>query len=1078
MVITPQHWQEWKDSAVDDDIIRLNVLSLEGRTALEYLFYSDKLPRRNDGRLRDRELKKYGHAEKGGWWCSGEDVINGGGESQWGCFKPNKPRLESKGFGKEQKERKRIKYEHPPKADTEIFALRVSWKVGLRVAKRYGHEEAYRQRLLQAHSGHQPTETLPTIESSHEKTFNGAWSDTRASRRNNQNPAHTASQTGQGETNSSPSQNFLSTEDRGFWRWVIEMGIPVVITEGAKKAGALLTAGYAAIALPGVWNGRRQPKDELGNKIAKPYLIPQLQPFATKGREISFCFDNDPKPKTVANVSAAIAQTGILFAYKGCQVKIITWQHPEKGVDDLIASRGEDAFNAAYEAALCLPNWQAKQYTKLTYEAARSFNQRYLGKFLPPEEAKLIALKAPKGTGKTEWLAAQVEKAIRNGQRVLVLTYRIQLGEALCSRFGVDYVSEFRSSETQGVFGYGLCVDSLHANSQAQFNPDEWQDALIIVDECESVFWHLLNSSTCYKQRVPILRNLKQLIQNALSSEEGKIYLSSADLSDNSIDYVRGLAESPIQPWVVVNEWQNPDYCWDVTAYEGNDPRSLVKELVKDISRGGIPLVCTSAQKAKSKWGTKNIEAYLKKRFPDKRILRIDSESVADPDHEAYACIPNLNEILPEYDIVICSPSIETGVSIDVQGHFTSCWGIAQGGIPENSVRQQLARLREPVPRHLWAAQRGIGKIGNGSTSVNALQNSQHKATKANIQLLIQSGFDDIDQNFQGESLKAWAKFACRINLGMMAYRDAIIEGLKAEGHRVSFYGENSSDDTTEKTAEEIKQTCDEGYQAECQEVAAADNPDDKMYQSLKEKRSKTKQERLSQRKGQLCRRYEVETTSSLVAKDDEGWYSQLGLHYSLTVGRQYLEKRDRRRLDSQLDTGLGALWKPDFNRSQLVAQVRMLEELGIPQLLQRERTTASDLEDMAEKVFAHAWEIKSVLNLNLTENSSPVQIAQALLDKLDYKMPYLGRFGSKDNRQRVYGAAVPISDPIDRSEIFQKWWERDYALAEKEAAQSGYLESLVSTPSKYRSTTNPQDTLGVDTTQDTSNQHRRHRQR
>jgi hypothetical protein len=564
---------------------------------------------------------------------------------------------------------------------------------------------------------------------------------------------------------------------------------------------------------------------------------------------------------------------------------------------------------------------------------------------------------------------------------------------------------------------------------------------------------------------VPILRNLKQLIQNALSSEDGKIYLSSADLSDNSIDYVRGLAESPIQPWVVVNEWQNPHDCWDITAYEGNDPRSLVKELVKDISRGGIPLVCTSAQKAKSKWGTKNLGAYLKKRFPDKRILRIDSESVADPDHEAYACIPKLNEILPEYDILICSPSIETGVSIDVQGHFTSCWGIAQGGIPENSVRQQLARLREPVPRHLWAATKGIGKIGNGSTSVKSLLASQHKATKANIQLLTQSGFDDIDHNFQDESLKAWAKFACRINLGMMAYRDAIIEGFKAEGHRVTFYGEaSSSDSTDDTTAEEIKQTRDEGYQAECQEVAAANNPDDKMYQTLKEKRSKTKQERLSQRKGQLCRRYEGSTTSSLVAKDDEGWYSQLGLHYSLTVGRQYLEGRDRRRLDAQLDTGKGALWKPDFNHSQLVAQVRMLEELGIPQLLQRERTTASDLEGMAEKAITHAWEIKSVLHLNLTENSSPVQIAQALLDKLDYKMPYLGRFGSKDNRQRVYGAAVPISDPIDRSEIFQKWWERDYALAEKEATQSA-----VSTPSKYRSTTNPLDTSGVDTTLDTS---------
>jgi len=52
-------------------------------------------------------------------------------------------------------------------------------------------------------------------------------------------------------------------------------------TEGAKKAGALLTAGYAAIALPGVNGGYRVQQDELGNRISKSRLIPQLLKLAT-----------------------------------------------------------------------------------------------------------------------------------------------------------------------------------------------------------------------------------------------------------------------------------------------------------------------------------------------------------------------------------------------------------------------------------------------------------------------------------------------------------------------------------------------------------------------------------------------------------------------------------------------------------------------------------------------------------------------------------------------------------------------------------------------------------------------------
>jgi hypothetical protein len=72
--IYPHHFAEWLDSAVDPDLIRLNVLSLEGTNPLEYLLYA--LPdseRRNDGRLRDKWLKKYAHTEHGGWWCSGID---------------------------------------------------------------------------------------------------------------------------------------------------------------------------------------------------------------------------------------------------------------------------------------------------------------------------------------------------------------------------------------------------------------------------------------------------------------------------------------------------------------------------------------------------------------------------------------------------------------------------------------------------------------------------------------------------------------------------------------------------------------------------------------------------------------------------------------------------------------------------------------------------------------------------------------------------------------------------------------------------------------------------------------------
>ncbi|MHC5772107.1 MAG: hypothetical protein ACYTXI_42670, partial [Nostoc sp.] len=50
-----KHLQEWLSSGVDEEIIALNVRLLYGTTPYEYLLYSPKISRRNDGRLRDRD---------------------------------------------------------------------------------------------------------------------------------------------------------------------------------------------------------------------------------------------------------------------------------------------------------------------------------------------------------------------------------------------------------------------------------------------------------------------------------------------------------------------------------------------------------------------------------------------------------------------------------------------------------------------------------------------------------------------------------------------------------------------------------------------------------------------------------------------------------------------------------------------------------------------------------------------------------------------------------------------------------------------------------------------------------------
>ena len=108
---------EWKASGVDEKLTHLNVVSLQGTSPAEYLLYSNSIPRRNDGRISERFLQRYAHTDAGGWWCSGIDVLSGE-EDIWGCFKPEHPRSDGNCH-------KLIKYEHPPKTSTGLFALKV-----------------------------------------------------------------------------------------------------------------------------------------------------------------------------------------------------------------------------------------------------------------------------------------------------------------------------------------------------------------------------------------------------------------------------------------------------------------------------------------------------------------------------------------------------------------------------------------------------------------------------------------------------------------------------------------------------------------------------------------------------------------------------------------------------------------------------------------------------------------------------------------------------------------------------------------------------------------------------------------
>jgi len=829
--------------------------------------------------------------------------------------------------------------------------------------------------------------------------------------------------------------------------------IPIVIGEGAKKGACLVSFGFVTIALPGV-SGAVRTKDALGNSVDHT-LIPEIALFAVPGRKFYICFDHDRKPKTIANVNREINKLGKSLSRAGCEVHVIDLPGPEKGVDDFIVAQGVEAFQRCYDNAKPLWQWQVHQYSKLTYPVSQRVNSRYLGKVSPPESAKLVCLKSPKGTGKTESYCDIVQQATETGQRVLLIGHRVQLVQAIADRVGLPYVTELRTSEQGALLGYGLCVDSLHESSQARFHAEHWNDAIVIIDECEQVFWHTLSADTEVRNhRIEILQQLKELLINTLTSQTGRIYLSDADLTNLSIDFIKDLTGLPLQPWLLVNDWQPQDEAWTVHHYNQTKPQVWLGALDEHIADGGKPFVVTHSQKAKSLWSTRTLEALLTQRHPAKRILRIDSETIADPGHPAFGCVSNLNQVLPNFDIVIASPSIETGVSIDIKGHFTSVWGCFQGICAENSSRQSLARVREPVPRHVWISKYGLGRIGNGAVSHKLLLYSQNQLAWANLSLsnstLTQTvaNFDLDEINCSAAAMESWSKFAARINAGMAHYREVIMHGLKGEGHNVVEVVPTLDPVELAVTIASLKNARDKQYRAWREAIAAADDITPHQYERLKQQKAKSPEDTAKERKHALQDRYLQPVTAEVVEKDDKGWYPKIRLYYYLTMGREFLQERDRRALEGELHKNKA--WFPTLNRSQVGSGIKIMDTLGVERLFRTDRLFnrfSQTVLDIADKALYYSRSIRDLLGLTITPKMSPIQIVQTLLGKLGKKLTGKSKYTLRaDDDQFDLPADFELPEEVGyssqrcykyeaeddgRQAVYEQWLERDLTRTE-----------------------------------------------
>jgi hypothetical protein len=770
-----------------------------------------------------------------------------------------------------------------------------------------------------------------------------------------------------------------------FWDWLADHPeIPILITEGGKKALAALSQGYVAIALFGHSSGYRV-KDLLGHPLP-PEIIPDLKRFISAQRIIFLAFDQDEIPKTRQSVSRSLSRFSRLIEATGASPMIARWDGQNgrcKGIDDLLVNAGAAALAAAVEGAQSYSEWQIWQHFDghLTYAPDLQIQLPDLSNLLPTAvpQTGLVAIASAKGTGKTKLISRLVD----GGGRSLLLGHRISLTRNLCHRLGLDYRGDLDKVMGQFITGsayalrIGSCVDSLLA-----LNPTQFYGCDLVIDEVVQVVRHLLTSSTCRQDgKLPaLLARLRDLMRAAR-----RVIVADADLDNATLNYLRELRGDGERVYLVRNDLQQPGY--PVRFLQAPDASTIIAELQKDLLAGERIFIATDSRR-----GSNMLRRLLEKiEILKQRVLILNAETSGGDVERAF--IENPDQELNHYDVVVASPSMATGVSIERPDHFTKVYGIFWGGSGTDAdLAQSLARVRAPVPRVIWCAHRG-SNFSTLTRSTNPLQlRTQLKQRTDGVAQVLRSQLrEDTVKNFQtldwqDPHFLLWSQIEAERNWSMANLRDALRVRLTREGHQLSLVDLESKPVVKEL----LKNIRAELRVSHAEAIVGANIIDSHTVGVLLNQENLSPEQRRELQRYVLCDFYALEPstlTSQVVLEDNDGRRRRELVALEAQIYPGLAVSKDLQAIDRQMAWQQGLIpW--DIPTAEL--RRRMRELVGLHDFLNPDREwTALELQPYAVQARAHAEQIKVALGFSISGKISDTQIIHQLLAQLGLKVEF-----------------------------------------------------------------------------------------
>ena len=338
-------------------------------------------------------------------------------------------------------------------------------------------------------------------------------------------------------------------------------------------------------------------------------------------------------------------------------------------------------------------------------------DEPYLPDLIPDTTFTLV--KSPKGTGKTEWLkrivkrcktqwinddAGQEHNSIRRKRSVLLIGHRKSLILASASRLGLVPYNYTYGYERAGIIVdremqnkptryYAICADSL----STLLNPKRDKYDVILIDEVEQVLAHL-TGGTVKDRRMETVLFLKHYLNAAK-----EVYALDADLNELTVNTLTNfLTDKKKTVTLIINDYTPKER----TLYLYDDKLHLVNELLGSIERKEKCFVCSN-----SKTQVEKLTKMIEDRFGNRRkVISITSSNSQTGEIQKF--LTTIKTSILDYDVIIVSPSVGTGVDITFPYNETKIdvvYGFFEARVNTHfDMDQQLSRVRHPGKVNVW----------------------------------------------------------------------------------------------------------------------------------------------------------------------------------------------------------------------------------------------------------------------------------------------------------------------------------------------------------------------------------------